>query len=245
MWTQDALRSSAAPWRGRAWRVVELQSKAVTMGLTHSLEDQTVLEQIIEETKPPFPPECAGLHWLLATPFRYAPYPHGSRLRRAGQREGVFYCSRLETTALAEAAFYIYLFAREAPGMVWPANGVERTAFQVAVAAPSAVDLTAAPFDAQAGQWRDLTDYSACQAFADAARSADIAAIHYASVRDPHGGLNLALLTPSAFARPTPDNLRTWRLYLNGGVRALREFPVEKLEFSTVAWASDSRLAAD
>ena len=44
----------------------------------------TLLESLIEETKPALPPECRHLHYLLATPFRYGSYPRGSRFRRAG-----------------------------------------------------------------------------------------------------------------------------------------------------------------
>jgi hypothetical protein len=40
-----------------------------------------------------------------------------------------------------------------------------------------------------------VTDYSHCQAFAEAARATKIEIIRYASVRDPALGMNLALLT--------------------------------------------------
>ena len=51
-----------------------------------------------------------GLHPLLAAPFRYAPYPKGSRFRRANQREGAFYAAESVITAVAEMAFYRFLF---------------------------------------------------------------------------------------------------------------------------------------
>ena len=39
-----------------------------------------VLERLVEASKPPVPRDVArlGLHWLLFTPFRYAPPPGGS-----------------------------------------------------------------------------------------------------------------------------------------------------------------------
>jgi hypothetical protein len=71
--------------------LVEAQHRISTLKLVDTVEEQQALEQLIEETKPPLPPECAGLHYLLSTPFRYgAVYPVGSRFRRAGLTEGVF-----------------------------------------------------------------------------------------------------------------------------------------------------------
>src|ERR1700749_1282085 len=123
--------SNTQPFSGEIWRMVESQSRASTLSLTDTLEEQAVLEHLIEEVKPDFPPGCAGLHYLLATPFRYAPYPHGSRFRRAGQREGVFYCSEMPQTAVAETSFYRLLFFAEAPGVKLPSSAVEHTVFSV------------------------------------------------------------------------------------------------------------------
>ena len=46
-----------------------------TLKLVDTLAEQALLEDILEESKPPVPPECRHLHYLLSTPFRYgAPY---------------------------------------------------------------------------------------------------------------------------------------------------------------------------
>ena len=85
---------------GACWRVVEAQHKVSTLKLVDTLAEQTLLEGLIEQTKPPVPPECRHLHYLLATPFRYgSPYPRGSRFRRAGLTPGVFYASETAATA--------------------------------------------------------------------------------------------------------------------------------------------------
>jgi len=54
--------------------VVEAQHTASTMRLVDSLEEQASLELVLEESKPPLPPEARRLHYLLATPFRYRPH---------------------------------------------------------------------------------------------------------------------------------------------------------------------------
>ena len=64
------------------------------MKIVDTLAEQSLLEDLLERTKPPVPAECRELHYLLSTPFRYgAPYPTGSRFRRAGFTAGVFYGS--------------------------------------------------------------------------------------------------------------------------------------------------------
>ena len=59
-----------------------------TLKLMDSLAEQAALEDILEATKPPVPAECRHLDYLLPTPFRYRPYPEGSRFRPAGLRPG-------------------------------------------------------------------------------------------------------------------------------------------------------------
>ena len=88
MWTAHALASEVRDLAGNAWRVVESQSQVATMKLVDDLDEQAILEAELDRSKPAVPASCKGLDYLLATPFRYAPYPHGSRFRRAGQRAG-------------------------------------------------------------------------------------------------------------------------------------------------------------
>ena len=224
--------------------MVESQSRASTLSLTDTLEEQAVLEQLIEEVKPDFPPGCAGLHYLLATPFRYAPYPYGSRFRRAGQREGVFYGARRIETAAAELAFYRLLFFKESPDMKLPSRAVEHTAFSVRVRG-SAADLTRPPFAAERSRWEHLTEYADCQDLADQARAAGVEILIYRSVRDPRGGDNVALLTPKAFADTAYRRQETWRLFVRPHVvQAIREFPPAALEFKLIDFAADPRLAS-
>src|SRR3954464_5652255 len=106
-WTPAALSSERRRLAGGCWRLVEAQHRVSTMKLVDTLAEQSLLETIVDASKPPLPPECVHLHYLLSTPFRYgAPYPAGSRFRRAGHTPGVFYASRATSTAVAELAFH-------------------------------------------------------------------------------------------------------------------------------------------
>ncbi len=245
-WTPDALSSEAKPLTGRWWRLVEAQHQVSTLKLVDDLAEQEVLEHLVEETKPAVPPECQHLHYLLATPFRYgAPYPQGSRFRRAGYTSGVFYASQAPRTAVAEMAFYRLLFFAESPDTPWPADAKEFTAFSVEIGTDRALDLTKSPLNADRAAWTDPIDYKACQDVCDVARAAHIAAIQYLSVRDPAHGCNLALLACRAFAHPEPKSRQTWRIRLSSsGAQAICEFPPDRVGFDRGSFGTDPRIGS-
>jgi hypothetical protein len=243
-WTPDALASEARPYAADIWRVVESQYKAATVKITDSLEEQELLERILERSKPPVPSECDRLHFLLATPFRYAPYPYGSRFRRARQREGAFYAAEKVETAIAETAFYRMLFFAESPDTQLPANPVEHTAFSVACKTSRHLDLTAPPLRRDDTLWLHPTDYAPCQDLADAARAASIELIRYESVRDPLHGLNVAVLSCASFASRAPKVRQTWHIFpRHHAVQAWCESPAVAIEFRREQFAADPRLS--
>jgi hypothetical protein len=215
------------------------------MKLVDTLEEQRVLESLIEETKPPVPVECRDLHDLLSTPFRYgAPYPTGSRFRRAGMTPGVFYASASAVTAVTELAFHRLLFFADSPATPWQTRAGEYTAFSARCRTAAALDLTRPPFDADPARWTHPTDYAPTQAFAHAAREAGVQALRSPSARDP-GGVNLALLTCSAFAAREPLARRTWRIQIDAhGVRAMCDLPDVRLAFGRDTFAADPRIAS-
>lgn len=214
------------------------------MRLTDTLEEQELLEDILEQSKPQIPQECLRLHYLLYTPFRYVPYPHGSRFRRPGQMEGVFYAAETVETAIAEASFYKFLFfVVEAPGARLPASPLEHTAFAVGCTTQLCLILCTPPLNSDAHLWRHPTNYAACQELADSVRTAGIQAIRYSSVRDPRGGLNCALLSALAFAEHGPKSLQTWHIFPSPrSIRARCENPPMSLEFRREDFGNDPRV---
>lgn len=215
------------------------------MKLTDTLEEQAFLEEELERTKPPGPPECRHLHYLLATPFRYGRYPGNSRFRREGYSPGVFYASEAMETAVAETVFYRLLFFIESPGTPWPRNALEFTAFEARFRSAAAIDLTEPPFVREAAKWAEATDYSHCLALADAAREAGVTVIRYQSVRDPAKRANLALLSCTAFAGDKPSGFATWRIALSDrGAVALCDWPEIRLGFPRETFATDPRIAS-
>jgi hypothetical protein len=246
-WTPAARSRERRRLSGSCWRVVESQYRVSTMKLVDTVEEQEALEIVLDDTKPPIPPECRPLHYLLVTPFRYgAPYPTGSRFRRAGFTPGVFYASETVATAIAEMAFHRLLFFAESPETPWPANAGEYTAFSVGFRTVGALDLTRVPLNRDRARWTDPLDYNACQHLADQARLAAIDVLRYESARAQlPRAINVALLKCQAFASHKPMGRQTWRIHLGAhGARALCEFPDQRLGLGRAAFANDPRIAA-
>jgi RES domain len=241
--THDELSSNAARRTGRTWRVVEAQHRISTAKLTDDAAEQKVLEDLIEASKPPIPAECRHLHFLLSTPFRYgAPYPIGSRFRRAGFTPGVFYSSEHPHTAIAEICFHRILFFAESPDTNWPSDAGEYTVFAVDYAAQS-IDITIHPFDSRLRYWMHPNRYEECQILAELARNAGIQMIKYASVQDRYNRPNHAISSCQAFTDTEPITPQTWRLLFgSNGARALREMPSEAIDFDRRAFAVDPRI---
>ena len=244
--TPEELSSNGHATAGRCWRVVEAQNQISTTKLTDTAAEQHALELLIEETKPPVPPECRHLDFLLSTPFRYdAPYPRGSRFRKAGRTSGVFYGSEDSHTAIAELCFHRLLFFSESPDTKWPGDAGEYTAFAVDYSAPRSLDLTKAPFDSRSAIWAHVTRYDECQTLAELAREGDIGIIKYSSVRDPLHRLNIAILSCRAFANAEPMSRQSWRVLLgSNGARVLCEMPRATMDFNRQAFQDDPRIAA-
>jgi hypothetical protein len=210
-WTPTALASEARPWAGRAWRMVEAQHVVATMKLVDGADEQALLEDMLDGAKPPLPRAAHGLHYLLATPFRYPPLPRGSRFRAAGE-PGVFYGAEEVRTAAAELGYWRWRFLKDAPDLS-RLPPVAHTAFRASARTDAALDLRVPPLDRDAGAWTDPDSYAATQALARAAREAKVEAIVYASVRDAERGMCVALLAPTAFAAKAPDApTQTWWL---------------------------------
>ena len=243
IWIPDALRSEQKPVEQVFWRCVEAQHVVSTLQLVDTLDEQRLLEDILEETKPPVPPECEGLHYLYMTPFRYGLYPNGSRFRKAGPTPGVYYVSEAPSTAIIETAFHLLRFYADSSGTPFPSQPSEHTAFNVPVKTQAAINLREKPFSAAAEIWMHPSNYDPCQQLEGAARAEDIELIRYASVRDPDQKPNAAILTCTALAATAPTEHQTWRLWFNKtGVHAICEFRGEKFSVAPEEWSSDERL---
>lgn len=207
IWTRCAGASELRPLRLSPWRVVEAQHQLSTRKLVDTAEEQALLEELIDGVKPP--DRTGGrLHYLLFTPFRYPPLPHGSRFGRRRER-GIWYGSLEQRGAFAEVAYYRLLFlegTRAELGTVETAL----TAFTASVRTARGIDLTAPPFEKHRRAISSPTSYASSQALGGAMRAAGVEAFKYRSARDTEGGVNVGVFAPSVFGASSPRSYETW-----------------------------------
>jgi hypothetical protein len=226
--------------------VVEGQHVVSTRKITDSLEEQAMLEDMLEQAKPPLPdePGFGGLHYLLSTPFRYPPLPHGSRFG-ARNEPSLWYGSTRVRTALAETAYYRLLFL-EGTTADLPTLHVPCTAFRVPLATRHGVDLCREPFDRFHDAVASPLRFDAAQRLGAEMRAAGVQAFRYPSAREA-GGVNVGVFTPAAFASPSPESARTWHAVVDrSGVEFLERdvFERSRHRFPRERFEVDGRLPA-
>lgn len=175
----------------------------------------------------------SGLHYLLATPFRYQPLNYGSRFRGPND-PGVFYCAESALTAGIELGYWRWRFLNDSEG-IEEIEPVTHSAFSVDLKA-STVDLRKMPFLEDESQWCDSRDYSATQDFANSVRKKDVGVILYQSVRNSEPSWCAAVLRTNVFAKTKPVGpMQTWLLKVNQSHLILRS-DVESAQVSTESW---------
>lgn len=226
----DLLQRATRRLSAKPWRVVEVQHRASTMRLVDTLAEQRLLEDLLEQSKPPLPADAEPLHYLLATPFRYpAPPPAGSRFRGVGD-PGVWYGASAIGAALAEVAYWRLRFLADSPATP-DLPPVPHTAFRADVGGPGIV-LTDAPFASRRTEWEDPMSYAATQALARDARDAGIVLVRYRSVRDPQHRPCLAVLSAKAFRAKAPLEQHTWLVKVTRRqVLAEADFGAQRVSF--------------
>lgn len=194
-----------------AWRLVETQYQNATRKLVDSLEEQAVLEEMIETSKPPLYADCLHLHPLLCTAFRYPPLKHGSRFGALFERS-IWYGSIELNTCMAEKAFYQFNFLR-ASNADYGLIEIPLTAFTAIVKTDKGIELTQLPFNGYKKIISSPSSYAESQLLGAAMRSFKIEAFRYCSARDPNQGVNIGLLSPKAFkeAEPNPASFQSWQ----------------------------------
>ncbi len=213
-WLAQARTMSAALWRG-----VEARHRVATLEVVDTLAEQELLEELLEEGKPPLPPGSGAIHYLLVTPFRYvSPWP--SRFR-SPHEAGVWYGAHELRTACAEVGYWRWRFAVDSDAFRDDAIISELTFF-VAHVRGHCADLAVAPWAAFEAAWMQPFDYSACRALAHAARQAEIDWIHYRSVRDPVHGACGAVLRPSVLQIRDITRQQTWTCLTRRGTVVMK-----------------------
>ena len=123
--------------------MVETQHVVATMRLVDSADEQLLLEQMLDVSKPHLPAEAVGQHYLLAAPFRYVP-PIPSRFR-AAYMPGVWYGADDAFCACAAIAYWRQRFLLDSVGLMKQQLSTELSMYEARVEG-RAVDLLSPPW---------------------------------------------------------------------------------------------------
>jgi hypothetical protein len=213
IWMQREGPSRLSALSITAWRVVEAQHKVSTRRLVDTLDEQQLLEQIVDEVKPPIPagPGFAGLHYLLSTPFRHPPLRHGSRFGSSAERS-LWYGAAAVETSLAEKAYYQLLFVEGTKAELKNLS-CDWSAFTAHIATDRAIDLTRPEFAAFHARISSPSSYGDSQKLGRDMRAGGVTAFTFTSARCPRCPLEgkvVGLFEP-VFASANPGELQTWR----------------------------------
>lgn len=210
LWSLCDGPAQIAEMSGELLRLVESQEVVATSTLVDNLIEQSLLENMLETSKPPLRHGSDALHYLLATPFRYPPLRHGSRFGRRHE-PSLLYGGHETQTVLAETAYYRLIFWHDMKTP--PPMGrllTQHTLFRAHYCAGQGIALYVPPWSSHADRLTHPSDYSTTQALGSVMRAAGVEAVEYTSARDPHRGVNVGLFTPAALTDGRPTDMKPW-----------------------------------
>ena len=241
-WNTLGAERLIAPLACTAHRVVESQETVATLMLVDNRDEQQVLEELLEGSKPPLAADLRDLHYLLAAPFRYPPLAHGSRFGARHER-GIFYGSTRVETALGECAFYRVLFLA---GLSTPFTEdviTRHTAFSVELHAGRGLDLCAAAFTPARAWLRSPVDYRATQAFGSAMRANGVEAFLYLCARlQGDEAVNIGAFTPVALQNRIDDAVAWVCISNTAEIRWVDTFNRQSVAFPSSLFLVEGRL---
>jgi len=201
--------SEIIPISGTCTRLVESQEEIATLGYVDSFEELEILEQMLEDTKPPYPTSSEPYDYLLKTPFRYPPLKWGSRFGPTN-KPSIFYGGLTLKSTLAESAYYRFVFLLSMPpnASLKPMT-TEHTLFQVSYATEHGVKLQQPPFMQHQSELTHPIQYTGCQELGDKMRSQGVLGFEYPSARHLNG-LCVGLFEITALTSKAPDYSQAW-----------------------------------
>lgn len=215
------------PLSGELFRLIESQEQIATLGYVDTLEEQEVLEQLLDQTKPNIPQlgkKPASLyHYLLTTPFRYPPLQWGSRFGRKHETS-IFYGGCSIAATLAESAYYRFVFwwSMDAEAVKAKINS-EHTLFAVDYDAEKGVKLHQAPFNEYSEQLCHPSDYKSSQQLGSDMRESDVEVFEYASARERNNAACVGLFVMDPFVQLEPKYQEPWLCELTENTVAYRK----------------------
>lgn len=214
VWGEIDGKKHIKPIMATIYRLVESQEQVATLGLVNTVYEQGILEELIESTKNRLPNDMNSFHYLLKTPFRYPPLKYGSRFGKTFERS-LFYGSLTIATALAETAYYRFVYMRGPETPFSSMISSEYSSFSVQVKSDLAIFLDEEPFSTYESILTSPVSYEVTQQLGTMMRQNGVDVFRYVSARDKNNGKNMALFDPKAFNCRKPSHVTSWLCQTN------------------------------
>ena len=196
-------------YTAKVWRMVEDQEDAATLSIVDTMDEQALLEQLLDEVKPPYREGTQGMSYLFKTAFRYPPLRHGSRF---GTRlmPSYFYASEKSITAQAETAYYRFVFLHDMQTPYEKEIDSKHSMFSATVSAKRCLDLASSPYERYREQLTDPVNYQFSQAVGSwAVNQREVQLIRAESAR-LSSTYNLAIADPAVIRSRQPNKIESW-----------------------------------
>ncbi len=196
----------------KLYRMVENQEEIATTLITANSDEQTILEDLLEQNKPVQSEPVSQRHYLIKTPFRYPPLRQGSRFG-AHWEPSLFYGATKKQTVLAEAAFYRFLFLAdiENPDALTKHNlQSSHSVFYISAHSEKSIQLTQPPFLAHKNEISAADSFIVSQQLGKDMREAGVELFSFYSARLP-GAINGAAFVHSAIKSNHPKEIEHWQ----------------------------------
>ena len=217
-WLPVNLIRNFTSYSGDIYRIVEGQHFIATRKLVDSDEEQRILEEILDASKPSAPTrnKRGELHYLLYTPCRYPPLKTGGRFHTRLE-QSIFYGSEDLETSMAEVAYGRFLFMHHSEAE-FTSMQVPYTHFMARVKSAKSILLHSAPFKEYREAISHPTSYAVSQNVGAAMRNAGAELFTYYSARNPEGA-NVGLFSVETFSsnRPVPGQDVHWEVFITSG----------------------------
>lgn len=225
-----ALSGGLSHYQQQVCRIVETQEYSGSLSLVDNLDEQSVLELILDDYKPPYAEGSKERHYLISSPFRYPPLEYGSRFGSVIE-PSYFYASESVESCLAEAAFYRFMLV---DGTVLPYQKTitsKHDLFYVNAESANAIDLCNIKQSAILNELSHPSSYLISQSIGKHCRNKGATLLRFYSARSEQQGINVAIDNHSVITSTVPLNITPYICELDcqqNKVRfsAPRNFPV-------------------
>lgn len=192
-------------------RIVETQEYAATTSLVDDLDEQSLLEELLDQVKPDYQKGTEGLHYLISTPFRYPPLKYGSRFGDITM-PSYFYASEDVKTALSECAFYRFVFLDDMSVPYNKAIKSEHMSFSVKINSCATADVTKVESEDVVAVLTSPINYLFTQQLGKhLTEEVGATALRFYSARAKvNKGVNVAVTKPEVILSKRPENNVNW-----------------------------------